>query len=214
MTTENNTDIYSKLKHHIRSRLISGLLLLLPLLITFLILRVLYLFTVGMLVPMLNELFGNMPDFLIFLISIAVPLLIIYIIGLLANHFIGRKIVSIGEKIITQVPLLRTLYSAAKNVVDTFSVSTTGTAAFKTVVFIEFPRRGTISVGFITGCTEDSAGRQYSKVFVPTSPNPTSGFFMIVPEEEIIKTDMSVEDGLKMVVSGGILSPKTFNRIL
>ncbi|OGV46486.1 MAG: hypothetical protein A2017_20590 [Lentisphaerae bacterium GWF2_44_16] len=214
MTPETRTDIYSKLKYHIRSRLISGLLLLLPLLITFLILRVLYLFTVGMLVPMLNEIFGNMPDFLIFLISIAVPLLIIYIIGLLANHFISRKIVSIGEKIITQVPLLRTLYSAAKNVVDTFSVSTTGTSAFKTVVFIEFPRKGTISIGFITGCTEDSAGRQYSKVFVPTAPNPTSGFFMIVPKEEIIKTEMSVEDGLKMVVSGGILSPKTFNKIL
>lgn len=214
MNSENNTSIYSKLKHHIRSRLISGMLLLLPLLITFLILRVLYLFTVGMLVPMLNDIFGNIPDFLIFLISIVVPLLIIYIIGLLANHFIGRKIVSIGEKIITQVPLLRTLYSAAKNVVDTFSISSTGASAFKTVVFIEFPRKGLISIGFITGSVEDGAGRQYCKVFVPTSPNPTSGFFMFVPEEEVTKTDISVEDGLKMVVSGGILSPKTFKKIL
>jgi uncharacterized membrane protein len=93
-------------------------------------------------------------------------------------------------------------------VVDTFSSSTK--AAFQAVVLVDFPRRGSLAIGFVTGTILDPRGKTLYRVFVATTPNPTSGFLIMYPEEEVQFTDISVEDGVKMIVSGGMLAPPSY----
>lgn len=83
--------------------------------------------------------------------------------------------------------------------------------AFKSVVVVEFPRAGLKAIGFRTGYIEDNSGQKYCKVFIPTTPNPTTGFFEIVPINEVIETSVSIEEGFKMIISGGIVSPESLN---
>ncbi len=104
-----------------------------------------------------------------------------------------------------KLPIAKTVYAASKQVIDTFSNSTK--AAFKSVVLIPFPFPGSLAVGFVTGTIPDSKGKILYRVFVPMAPNPTSGFLILLPEEALQFTEISVEDGIKMVVSGGILAP-------
>jgi uncharacterized membrane protein len=209
--THKDRRLSTRLEHHVRKRLIAGFFLLLPIGITLAILRFLFFITAGLLVPVFKKLFGELPDSLLLFISIVAFLLIIYGLGLITTHVIGRRLVTFGENIILRLPLLKTLYGASKQVVETFSAS--NKATFKSVVLLEFPRRGLKSVGFVTGTLVDAQGNTCYKVFVPTTPNPTSGFFQIVPRDDVQQTDLSVEDGIKMIISGGILSPQNLGEM-
>lgn len=197
--------VFIRFEHHIRKRLLAGILLLLPIGITLAILKLLFNTTAGLLMPIFQKLFGEFPRSFLLPISFVTFLLIIYGAGLITAHVIGRRLVTFGENIIFRLPLLKTIYGASKQVVETFAASNQKT--FKSVVLLEFPRRGVQSLGFITGTIADDQGTLFYKVFVPTTPNPTSGFFQIVPQSEVQHTTLSVEDGIKMIVSGGILSP-------
>lgn len=131
--------------------------------------------------------------------------------GWLAAGFVGRRLVRFGESIVARMPVVRGLYSALKQVFVT--LFTQSSNSFRQVVLIEFPRRGAWSLGFVTGATAGEVARRTTNgepmvnVFVPTTPNPTSGFLMFVPGSELIYLDMSVEDGLKMLVSIGLVTP-------
>ncbi|GAX63056.1 hypothetical protein SCALIN_C47_0027 [Candidatus Scalindua japonica] len=138
-------------------------------------------------------------------ISLVLFILLIYGLGLFATHIIGRRLIAFGEKIIMWVPFLKTVYGVSKQVVNAFIDP--NRVAFKSVVLVEFPQPGIRVIGFITGKIEDAKGKNCYKVFVPTSPNPTSGFFLIVRFDEIQHTNLSVEDGMKMIVSGGLVAP-------
>jgi len=107
-----------------------------------------------------------------------------------------------------RLPIVKTIYSASKQVVDAFSVGSKTT--FEAVVMVEYPRRGTYTIGFVTGTIIDPNERKLYAVFVATTPNPTSGFLILFPEEDVCFTDIPVEDGVKMIVSGGMLAPKRF----
>ena len=179
---------------------------MLPIGITLVVLRFLFGITAELLVPVSRKIFGELPGSLLLLISFAIFLAMIYGVGIVTTHVIGRRLIGFGERVIMRLPLLRTIYGASKQVVETFVKS--DNTGFKSVVLLEFPRRGLKSLGFVTGTIVDVSGKTYYKVFIPTTPNPTSGFFQLVPIEEAQQTNLEVEEAIKMIVSGGILSPQ------
>jgi uncharacterized membrane protein len=142
------------------------------------------------------------------LVALALAVTLISVVGVLARYYIGKKIIDWTDRVLMRVPLLNKFYSAIKQVNEAFTSGRKG--SFKTVVMVEFPREGTYSVGFITSEQHDEVQRKTPgdvvSVFVPTTPNPTSGFLILVPKEKVIKLDMSVADGIKYIVSLGSIS--------
>jgi uncharacterized membrane protein len=198
-----------KIELHIRSRVISGVLVIIPLWITYIVLRMLFHAMASVLVPLLDELPLpiEIPDKVLALIAVIIFLIGVYIIGVITAFVMGRRLVAVGERMIMRIPVVKSIYSAAKQVVDTFSI--TDKEQFKSVVFLEFPRPGLYVIGFVTGMLNDSTGRKLFKVFVPHAPNPTGGFLELMTEDQLIHTNLSVEDGIKMIVSAGVISPET-----
>lgn len=131
-------------------------------------------------------------------------------IGFLTAGLIGRYIIKLGERIIARLPIIRSVYGALKQIFE--SVLKTSSKSFREVVLIEYPRKGIWAIGFITGDTkgevQDSLKEVLVNVFLPTTPNPTSGFLLFVPRKDLKVLNMNVEEGIKMVISGGIVTPK------
>ncbi len=131
------------------------------------------------------------------------------IIGWLATNFLGRFVINISEYIVDRVPVIRTIYGALKQIFETIMASQS--QAFRDVVMLEYPRKGVWSIGFVTGRSEGEVQRvtenETINVFVPTTPNPTSGYLLFVPKKELKYLEMTVEEGVKLVVSAGIVSP-------
>lgn len=205
-------------KRSIRKRMISGLLLLIPFFVTLVIIRWLFRLVAGFLRPMiifvltrlLNEApLKAIPDLYISVIasvlSVVILVLLVYTIGAIAQFVLGRRMIHLGESLMLKIPLVGTVYSATRQVVQAMSLS--DKTAFKSVVLVEFPRPGFKAVAFLTGRIQDRQGQTYCKVFIPTTPNPTTGFFEMVPEEEVTETALTVEDAFKMIISGGLIGP-------
>ena len=135
--------------------------------------------------------------------------IIVLAVGLLTKNFVGSKMIHLGEKIVDRIPLARILYVSVKQLMEALILQKS--KAFQKAALIEYPRCGLYVIAFITGESKGEIQRLTQKkmmnVFVPTTPNPTSGFYVLVPEDEIITLDMSVEDAFKLIMSGGILSP-------
>lgn len=142
-------------------------------------------------------------------LGLILVVILIFIVGLLTRNFAGRQIVHFGENLVDRIPLVRILYTGVKQLLEAFFVQ--NNASFKKVALLEYPRRGIYVIGFITGESRGEAQAKTDKkmmnVFVPTTPNPTSGFYILIPEYELITLDMSVEDAFKLLISGGILTP-------
>jgi len=199
--------IKKKVEHHFRGRIVAGLFVIVPLWITFLVLKMLFHAMASFLIPLIDAL--PLPiklnDTVLAVISVCAFILLVYVVGVISAYVIGRKLVSFGESLIMKIPVVKSIYSAARQVVDAFSMSNKD--AFKSVVFVEFPRPGLRVIGFVTGTFTDETGKRFYKVFVPTVPNPTTGFLELLTDSDIEVTNMSVEVGMKMLVSGGVLSP-------
>ena len=208
---DTDKDNDSRLGKHLRSRLVSWLLVLIPLAITVFILNFLLSFLTAFVRPLLKPWVGELHEYVLTLIALIVIVVLVYLVGLVTNHIVGRRAIHWGERLLMKLPLVKSIYSASKQVVDTFS-SSTG-AAFQAVVLVEFPRRGSRALGFVTGSILDPEGKKLYRVFVATTPNPTSGFLILFPEEEVQFTTISVEEGIKMIVSGGMLAPEQYRLI-
>lgn len=148
---------------------------------------------------------GSLPG-----LGLLIGLIVITLIGALAAGFFGRWLIRMGENILNRMPVVRTIYGASKQILET--VLTTQSNAFREVVLVEYPRKGLWVVGFVTGNTEGEVGVKIEdetvNVFIPTTPNPTSGFLLFCPKKDLIYLDMGVEDAVKLVVSGGIVTPE------
>jgi uncharacterized membrane protein len=143
------------------------------------------------------------------LVALLLAVALISVVGLLARYYIGKRMIEWLDLAMMQVPLLNKFYGAIKQVNEAFAGNKN---SFKTVVMVEFPSAGIYSIGFITN---DQSGEVQQKtrekvvcVFVPTTPNPTSGFLILVPEEKVTRLDMNVADGIKYIVSLGSISPE------
>lgn len=142
-------------------------------------------------------------------LGVIVMVMLIFICGLLTKSYLGRKAVSTGEHVVNRIPIIGSIYGATKQVVD--GMFADRGPSFKRVVLLEFPRKGVYTVGFVTGSVTGSlrqaAGGESLCVFVPTTPMPTNGYFLIVPEQDVIPSDMSVEEAFTLVMSCGIVLP-------
>lgn len=191
--------------------LIAGLLVWMPLGITFLVVRAIVGFLDRSLLLLPAE---YQPDVLLGIhipgFGVVLALVLVLVTGMVVANFLGRHIVATWEKVLSQIPIVRSLYSAVKQIME--AVLATDAKSFSKVLLIEYPRKGVWSFAFMTS---DDLGEVQSKidekvisVFIPTTPNPTSGFILMVPEKDTVELEMSVEDGLKMIVSVGMVVPE------
>lgn len=143
------------------------------------------------------------------LLSLVVVILFFVGIGWFAKNFLGRVIYDVAEYIVHRMPVINTLYKAIKQILETIMASQS--QAFRDVVMLEYPRKGVWSLGFVTGSSKGEVQRatdsETISVFVPTTPNPTSGYLLFVPKKQLIYMEMSVEEAAKLIVSAGIITP-------
>ena len=191
----------NSITQNFRSKLFAGLATLLPLYFTFIVVKFLFISLEETSGPLLKKLGFNIPG-----LGIILTIILIYILGVLVTNFLGKKIFKLGEKVVKKVPVVNIIYSTLKQITDTFTKGSKDT--FKGAIYIQYPRRGLWTMAFISGESISKQGIAYYHVFVPTTPNPTSGFFLLVPQSDSVKTGMSVEDGLKTIISGGLLAPQ------
>ncbi|MFC2014223.1 DUF502 domain-containing protein [Chloroflexota bacterium] len=186
----------------LRRRFIAGLQVLIPLGVTILILVWFFSKIDNILQPVISSIFGRT----ISGVGFGITVLLIFIAGVIVSSVAGRKLINYGESILLKVPIIRQLYSSIKQIVESFSSE--GKGSFMRVVLVEFPKKGMKTVGFVTNQATDQSGKILLNVFIPTAPNPTSGFLQIMAEKEVIRTDISVDDALKMIISAGKVSAK------
>lgn len=152
----------------------------------------------------------RIPGFAVIFVSAIVTLLLIWFIGILVSNFIGKKLLQIAEELLLKIPMASGIYGATKKLMRVFFMDK---SAFQRVVLIEWPRKGVYSVAFMTaeamGEIQEKTKEEVVNVFMPTTPNPTTGFLVLVPKNEIIQLDMSVDDAIKLIISGGIVVPNT-----
>ncbi|MEW8626131.1 MAG: DUF502 domain-containing protein [Candidatus Thiodiazotropha sp.] len=141
-------------------------------------------------------------------LGVVLSLVILFITGLVAANLFGRRLVKLWEALVSRIPLVRSVYSAVKQLVETMFAD--NGRSFRKVVLVEFPRRGLWTLAFLTneesGPIQQALGRELVSVYIPTTPNPTGGYFVLLPKEEVRELEMSVDDGLKMLLSMGAVN--------
>ncbi|MFZ5594330.1 MAG: DUF502 domain-containing protein [Pseudomonadota bacterium] len=195
----------------IRRYLIAGLLVWLPLGVTVLVIKLLVDFMdQTLLVLPQNWHPDKLLGFHIPGLGVLLSIVVVLITGVMVANFFGRELVAMWEKFLNRIPLVRPIYSAVKQLTET--VFTSGGQSFRKVLLIEYPRKGLWTLAFQTGTAVGEAQTRTTEevvnVYVPTTPNPTSGFFLMVSRREAVELDMSVDDGLKMIISMGAVVPK------
>lgn len=189
-----------------KTRMASGLVILIPLVITAAVVRFLFQFTSGILLPFIDPALADWPVIARAALSLAILLLVVYLLGALATNIVGRRVLSLGERVVLKLPFVKIVYSVSKQIVAAFQGQ--GSKAFKSVVLVEFPQPGMRAIGFVTSNLIRADGSEWSTVFVPTTPNPTTGFLQLVPTASLEQTSYTVEEGVKMVMSLGVLVPE------
>jgi len=140
-------------------------------------------------------------------------LVVILLFGVIARHLFGWEFVKLWERLLLRVPVARNIYSAIKQLFEAIFRSAENPSSFRRVVLIEYPRKGIYAIAFTTGpargIVQEQTPQAMVNVFLPTTPNPTSGFYLLVPEQELIEVDLSVEQAFKLVMSAGLVTPET-----
>ena len=182
----------------IKRRIFAGLLAIVPIAVTFWILKLLFTFFDGFAAPILKRIGIEIPG-----LGIILTLVIVFVLGLFVTNVLGKTLFKWGERILAKLPIVNTIYKTIKQITSAFSGSTV--KSFQQVIFIQYPRIGLWTMCFVTNESQNETGEEFYHVFVPTTPNPTSGVFIIVPKKDVVHPNISVEDGLKAIISGGIL---------
>ncbi len=183
----------------------TGLLTIMPLAVTIYVFYVIFNFLDNLVGDLIKALFNfHLPG-----VGFAAGLLLILLVGFIASNIIGNRLINFFDRLFQRVPITRGIYSSAKQIIDAFTVQ--GKNAFQQVVLLEYPRKGLYVLGFVTGHSrgeiQEKTEEETVNVFVPTTPNPTSGMLILAPRHEVIELKMSVEEGMKVIISGGLFSP-------
>ncbi|GAB4234340.1 MAG: DUF502 domain-containing protein [Elainellaceae cyanobacterium] len=207
--------VLQRLKQDLKNDLIAGLLVVIPLATTIWLTIMVATWVINFLtrVPKqlnpfidLNPFLGNLINLLV---GLAVPLLSILIIGLMARNIFGRWLLDVGERLLQAIPFTGSVYKTLKQLLETLLKDSS--SKFRGVVLVEYPRKNIWAIAFVTGIVSPQIQSQLSdpmlSVFIPTTPNPTTGWYAIVPEKEVVNLSMSIEDAFKVLISGGIVSP-------
>ena len=211
------------LRKKIQNIFLAGLLVTVPTMLTFFLLRFLVSYIDHVSAPLVKRLFDiEIPG-----IGFIVTLLIVLAVGFIGTNILGRQLVRLGDQLLSKIPLVRSIYSSAKQIIETAFISTE--KPFQQVVLVPYPRDGVYAIGLITRevpdyiqssplvpisqTQEERGGDEVSSVFIPTTPNFTSGLMVMFPQRDIIPLSMSVEDGFKYLMSGGILTPEKKTKV-
>lgn len=205
-----------RLKQDLKNDLIAGLLVVIPLATTIWLTLTIARWVINFLTEIPKQLnpFQGLHPILTALINLAVgfavPLACILLIGLMARNIAGRWLLNVGEQIVKAIPLAGSVYKTLQQILETLFRDSK--SKFRRVVMLEYPRRGVWTLGFVTGTASGEIQARIAQpllsVFIPTTPNPTSGWYAIVPESDAIELSMSIEDAFKVLISGGIISPE------
>ena len=210
----------SRILAHVRGRLARGVILVLPLLVTLWLLSLLFNAIDGNVAPFVRrslEWFGIpgterwFAQLAISVVSLLLTGAVIYLLGLVAGNLAGRRLLALVESWILRIPVVKGIYGSARQLLNAFGSS--GARTFSKVVLLEYPRTGLWTLGFVTSEVEhrievrDDATIATVPVFLPTTPNPTSGWMILVPTSDLQELDISIEDAIKLIVSGGIVAP-------
>lgn len=211
----------NRIRNAFRQNFLAGLIVTVPFGLT-----VFILFTLGkwivellsaapakVLIRPLSQLHPSLFQLSTFAIGLLGTIIIVLFVGSFVRFYTGRKMLGIGESIIVRIPLARTIYTASKQVIESI-VRTTGFTGAKRVVMFEYPRKGIYSIGFVTGTIKEDSNRNISGknlvgIFVPTTPNPTSGYYIMLPEQDIKELPISTEDAFRIIISGGLADNQT-----
>lgn len=212
--------IYNKIKKqikrllfHLWSLFLSGLLTILPLTFTVVLLN----FSFKLMIKWLEPIRMIEPHFIqhIPYAEVFITILAIFLIGIILKVFILKRIIHAIEELIYKIPLVRPVYKGLRQLTGAFSAEK-NSASFTQVVLVEFPRSGIYSIGFSTGLVPvqmaPEANQPYLNIFVPTTPNPTTGFYLLVAEKDLIKTDLTKQEAMAIIMSGGIILPERFSK--
>jgi uncharacterized membrane protein len=203
----NTLSLGRRIWHHIYSRMLTGVVFVVPVILTIWVLQLLYNLLDGPLRSLLNAVLRytlrwELPSG----VGLVLTLLALYVTGILATNMLGRRFLEFWESLLARMPIVNSIYNAARQVVRTLSQPQE--KSFQRVVLVEFPSKGLWTIAFQLGTIQTSDGQEWVRVYVPTTPNPTSGFLQFLPKESVRPTEIPVDEALKMVVSGGILAPE------
>ena len=197
----------------------TGIMSLIPMMITFWIIQYLFIiFSVPgkVIVSKIfdiaffnNQLFLKLRYTLEYVLGFVLTILFLYFVGIIISNVLGKRLYKFFEKILQRIPLVSKIYTTVKNVTETFTKQ--DSKAFEKVVLIQYPREDLWTLAMVTGESKDLRSIEYYNLFVPTTPNPTSGYLIMIKKSDAIDTDLSVDDGLSIIISGGMVSPKILN---
>lgn len=195
----------------LRTTFLRGVVVIIPLALTYWFFVSLWNGIDGILSPVLEELIGRRVPGLGFVSM----MLIILIVGVLSRNLVGKVLFNTFENLLKQIPLVRSVYGAIKDLVGAFAIGGKG-KTFREVVLIEYPRPGLYTLAFVTNemvyTTADNRTKELINVYIPNPPNPTSGVLILVPKEQAMHLNLTIEEGLKLVLSGGIVTPERFEQ--
>jgi uncharacterized membrane protein len=192
----------SKWLQHTRNAFLAGILAAVPLVVTYLVFRWLFEALDGIFQPAIIFFIGrSLPG-----VGLVAVMLLVYLLGLITTRVIGRQLIHWVDAMMCRVPVIQYVYTAAKQVVD--AARGLRQVPFKKVVIVEFPKAGMYSLGFVTGKPLDLRGQKKIPLFIPHTPNPMTGFLVLLSAEDILDTDLTIDDAMRMVLSGGLLSPE------
>jgi uncharacterized membrane protein len=209
--------VLERFKQDLKNDLIAGLLVVIPLATTIWLTITIANWVINFLTRIpkqLNPFDGMHPvvvNLLNLAVGLAVPLLCILAIGLMARNIAGRWLLDVGEQLLQAIPLAGQVYKTLKQLLETLLKDKNG--KFNRVILVEYPRREMWAIAFVTGTTSSElqlpVARPMLNIFIPTTPNPTTGWYAIVPEDDVVNLSISIEDAFKVIISGGIVAPST-----
>jgi len=193
----------------VRSQFFTGISVSLPIFLSLYICWIILKILGRILFPVVDRfhVMQDKPVILVYVISTLALVIIIWVVGILAKNYFGRKLFRATENMVMRAPILNRIYESVRQVVRTIAVSRT---SFKRVVLVEYPRKGVFSVAFVTN--EIPGKKNKIALLIASTPSPTNGFYIIVDEEDTIPLDITVEDGIKLITSMGIVQPEDFSR--
>ena len=184
---------------HFKKVFLTGIFAIAPLAMTYWILKITFEFLDNVTSPFLKKVDIDIPG-----LGLILTLALVYALGLFVTNVLGKKLFSWGERILTNIPIVKSIYSNIKQITQTFSG--TSSRNFQSVIYLEYPRKRLWTLAFVTGSSINDHKDEFFHLFIPTTPNPTSGFFIMVPQKDTIPAEMNVEEALKAVISGGMLA--------
>jgi uncharacterized membrane protein len=196
---------FQNFKRKSQNYFLSGLLVVVPLVITIFVIEAIFTFLDSLLLPYLQPQLGYwVPG-----IGIIITLFGIFLIGILVTNILGKKMVNVGEKILLKIPIAKSIYGSVKQIIETFSFKEDQSR--KKIVMVEYPKKGVWSIGLVNGETKHpKTNEKMFNILIITSINPASGFLILVPQKNAILLNITVEEAMKWIVSGGIITPNIF----